>query len=54
MVDYLGKELGRLPRLSTRDTVENCVLRKIGPFSASGNELLTSRDSSICRIICQA
>lgn len=50
----LSKILGYLPRLSTRDTVENCVLRNIGPFKASGKELLTSRDSSNCEVVCQA
>jgi len=36
-----------IPKLSTRETVENWIRRKIGSFKASGKELLTSRDSSV-------
>ena len=43
----IGEYKHNLPRLSTLETVENWILRKIGSFNASGKELLTSRDSSI-------
>lgn len=36
-----------IPRLSTLETVENWIRRKIGSFKASGKLLLTSRDSSV-------
>lgn len=36
-----------IPKLSTRETVENWIRRKIGSFKASGKLLLTSRDSSV-------
>lgn len=39
--------LSDLPRLSIRDTVENCTLRRMGSLRASGKALFNSLDSSI-------